>query len=221
VLQADGLRRQLRGSAADGLDSMSVVRRADKMVQQTHRLDRLINQLLDVSRITSGHLDLDLKPVDLAGVVNDVVTRFSEDLAAAGSTLSVSNDGEAVMGRWDPMRLDQIVTNLVSNAIKYGRGGRIDVALAVRGGWARLAVTDHGIGIDKAHHQRLFQRFERIAGKDAPGGIGLGLWITRQFVMAMEGSITVESDLGQGSTFAVELPTRADGNGAAPGMAST
>jgi signal transduction histidine kinase len=221
VLQADGLLRQSRGSPADGLDSMSVIRRADKMVQQTHRLDRLINQLLDVSRITSGHLDLDLKQVDLAGVVNEVVTRFSEDLASAGSTLSVSNDGGAVIGRWDPMRLDQIVTNLVSNAIKYGRGGTIDVALAVRGGRARFAVTDHGIGIDKAHQRRLFQRFERMAGKDAPGGIGLGLWITRQFVVAMEGSITVESDLGQGATFAVELPTRADGRGDAPGIAIT
>jgi signal transduction histidine kinase len=220
VLQADGLLRQSKSLSADGTESVSVRRRADKIVQQTHRLDRLINQLLDVSRITSGRLDLDLKQVDLAGIVDEVVARFSEDLAVVGSTLSVSHDGGPVIGCWDPMRLDQIVTNLVSNAIKYGRGGMIDIALAVHSERARLVITDHGIGIEKTEQQRLFQRFERIAGKDAPGGIGLGLWITRQFVEAMEGSITVQSDLGQGATFAVELPTRTDGHANGPGVAS-
>jgi len=156
-------------------------------------------------RRAAGRLDLDLQPTDLGAITSEVVGRF-DDEAVAVATVSLDVPGRPVVGRWDPIRIDQIVTNVVGNALKYGGGKPVEVAVSARDGHARLVVRDHGIGIDREQQARLFHRFERLAGQNAPGGIGLGLWITRQFVEAMAGSIRVESELGEGATFVIELP---------------
>jgi signal transduction histidine kinase len=204
-LQAEGLLRQM-GPSRGALDPAAQARRLTTIVAQTARLDELVSQMLDVSRISAGRLDLNLQPIDLGAVTAEVVARFEDQLSRAAASVSVSVAGAPVVGCWDPMRVDQIVTNLVGNAIKYGAGRPIEVAVSAGEGRARLVVRDQGIGIDREQQGRLFHRFERLVGKDAPGGIGLGLWITRQFVEAMAGTISVESDLGRGSTFVVELP---------------
>jgi signal transduction histidine kinase len=203
-LQAEGLARQL-GPERAAPDPATTSRRLGTIVGQAARLDELVSQMLDVSRIAAGRVDLDLRPVDLAAVVGDVAARFEDQLTRAASTVSIDADG-AVVGSWDPLRVDQIVTNLLGNAIKYGAGRPIDITVGASDGRARLAVRDRGIGIAREQQPRLFHRFERLAGRDAPGGVGLGLWITRQFVEAMAGTIRVESELGQGATFVVELP---------------
>jgi PAS domain S-box-containing protein len=168
-----------------------------------NRLDRLVALLLDVSRITSGRLELERDEVDLAAVIRDVCDHFRED---AGAELRVQADGP-VLGRWDRSRLDQLVTNLVSNAVKYGDGKPVDIALErASDAVARLVVRDHGIGIDPADHQRVFERFERASCARRFMGIGLGLWIVRQIAEAHGGAVRVDSALGQGASFTVDLP---------------
>jgi signal transduction histidine kinase len=204
-LQAQRLSRLIARDPGRGpLDALA--RGTDKIAEQTRRLDRMIGLLLDVSRIATDHLDLDLQEVDLMTVVTDVIECFDEESARTGSAISVTADDRSVTGRWDPMRLDQIVTNLVGNAVKYGAGRPIQVEVARAYDRARVIVQDQGIGIAREQQPRLFQRFERLVDRDSPAGLGLGLWITRRLVEAMGGSIAVESELGRGARFIVELP---------------
>jgi signal transduction histidine kinase len=165
------------------------------------RLGRLLDNLLDVSRITAGRLALEVHEVDFSDIIRDVVDRSREQIGAVPVTV----DLDATVGRWDPLRLDQIVTNLLSNAIKYGGGQPVTIRLRSDDGSAMLEVEDRGAGIDDVQRKRLFARFERGLASPA-GGFGLGLWITRQIVEAMHGTIAVSGAPGQGSVFSVMLP---------------
>jgi signal transduction histidine kinase len=169
--------------------------------RQVARLARLIDNLLDVSRITAGRLQLELENVDLAAIAREAVSRFDEETRSAMSLRAES----AVVGQWDPGRLDQVVTNLLSNAVKYGGGKPIEITVESIGDAGRIVVRDHGIGIAAQDQARIFERFERLAGTKT-GGFGLGLWIVREIVRALSGSIEVESAPGAGATFVVELP---------------
>jgi signal transduction histidine kinase len=124
---------------------------------------------------------------------------------AARSATPISLTLEPVSGAWDRGRLDQVITNLLSNAVKYGVGRPVEVVLAGNGDRASLAVRDHGLGISPPDQQRVFERFERAASVNY-GGMGLGLWIAKQIVDAHGGAISVESKLGEGALFTVELP---------------
>jgi signal transduction histidine kinase len=156
-----------------------------------------------VSRLQAGRFVLDPHRTDLVTLVQEVIGRHTEHAAAGEIALAAPAE---LVGTWDHARLDQVVTNLLVNAIKYGRGNPVEVALAQRDGHAVLEVTDHGIGIPEEAHERIFQRFERAAGSSDHAGIGLGLWITREIVAASGGRIDVRSQPGQGSTFTVTLP---------------
>jgi signal transduction histidine kinase len=111
------------------------------------------------------------------------------------------------VGRWDRLRLDQIVTNLLSNALKYGPGKPIEIRLQSHDSAAVLAVRDEGIGIPPEDQARIFERFERAVSPRHFGGLGLGLWIVKQIVTAMGGTISVRSEAGNGSEFTVVLPS--------------
>ena len=176
-----------------------------RAVRQADRLERLINELLDVSRIVSGKVLLDLEDVDLAALAQEVADRFGEELARASCTLRFEA-GENVVGHWDRARLDQVLTNLLGNAIKYGKGSALELTVGRLGSEAWLSVRDHGIGIAPEHQARIFGRFERAVSERHYGGLGLGLWIAREVVDSLGGSIRCESGLGQGSTFTVVLP---------------
>lgn len=178
--------------------------------RQAERLVRLADALLDVSRITSGRLTLAREEGDLAGLVHEVVARLAEEADDAGCALTCDAPGP-VRGAFDAARIEQVLSNLVSNALKYGHGKPVHVALAASGGVARLSVTDHGIGIDPADQARIFGRFERAVSGRHYAGLGLGLWIVQQIVAGHGGRIEVSSVPGSGSTFAVELPLTATG----------
>jgi signal transduction histidine kinase len=173
--------------------------------RQTARLGRLVERLLDVSRITAGRIHLDLERCDLSALVREVTDRFQGEAREAGSELKVLAEGE-VVGRWDPLRLEQIVSNLLSNAIKYGSGKPIAIDVRERDGTVRVAVADRGIGIEKEAMGRIFGRFERGVSLRHYGGLGLGLFIARQFAEAHGGTITAQSQPGAGSTFTLVLP---------------
>ncbi len=175
------------------------------VVRQSGRLHALIDELLDLSRITTHRIALVSESLDFGELVAESVERSREPAARAGSSLLLATDGD-LHGSWDRVRLEQVVGNLVSNAVKYGAGRPIEVRVLDEGELVRLDVEDHGIGISPEDQARIFERFERAVASRHYGGFGLGLWIVRQVVEAMGGRIWVESVAGRGSTFSVELP---------------
>jgi signal transduction histidine kinase len=172
-------------------------------------LQRLIDELLDVSRITSGRLTLEREQMDLGDLAREVVDRYAPEAQRAGSTVTLEAAGDT-RGNWDRARLDQVLTNLLSNAVKYGAGKPIHVGVigpSASENKVRVIVQDQGIGIEASAQARIFGRFERAVSDRHYGGFGLGLWIVRELVEAHGGSVHFESEVGRGSTFVVELPT--------------
>ncbi|MGZ3688581.1 MAG: ATP-binding protein, partial [Bdellovibrionota bacterium] len=177
---------------------------------QARRLSELLNELLDLTRIRIGRLTLDRHEMDLGSAVAEIAERLTRGTKAAGQ-VSVRVGERSVRGTWDSMRIGQVVTNLISNAVKYGDGKpiEVDISMDASNQQAELRVIDHGIGIPKETQGKVFERFERAAGVRKVTGLGLGLYITRQIVEAHGGTITVESEVGRGSTFTVRLPLQA------------
>jgi PAS domain S-box-containing protein len=197
--------------AAHAIDTCDEQRRflarLERARDNTQRLQRLVEDLLDVSRIASTRLALEPEELDLAELVRTVVQRQQEQVGRTDGALRVHAPA-TLRGRLDRLRVEQVVSNLLTNALKYGAGQPIDVELTGSGDRAILRVVDRGIGIDAEHQTRIFERFERAVSIRHYGGFGLGLWIARQVVEASGGSIAVESVLGSGSTFTVSLPLR-------------
>lgn len=204
VLHITAILRGLRKPDAPALDKLAA--RLSIVDQHIHRLTALIEELLDVARATSGRLKIDRTETDLSAVVRDAAQRLRPNFAAAGSELVVEVSGPE-RGMWDPARLDQVITNLLTNALKYGAGKPVTVALKREDNRVLIVVEDHGIGIASADQRRIFERFARAVPAQNYGGLGLGLWISKELVEAMGGSIVVESEPGRGSRFTVALPT--------------
>lgn len=201
-MQVLSMREQI--DSGKGLDFEWVKRRVEAMEKQLHGFLAVLERILDVSRLGSGRIDLQLDDIDLNLLVHDVASRFERDARAAHCEIRVRAEGPLV-GRWDRMRLEQIVANLVSNAVRYGAGKPVDVATAALPREARLTVRDQGIGISPADQARIFQRFER-GERTKHGGFGVGLWVVKTVCDAMRGTIGVESAPGAGATFTVTLP---------------
>ena len=172
---------------------------------QLGKLTALINQLLDVTHIVSGQFMMQPRPTNFAAVVREVTARLESAAEAAGSPFDLSL-APSVLGNWDPDRLEQLVTNLLSNALKYGAGQPVEITLQRSGRDALLVVRDRGPGIEVADQARIFERFERASPMRHYAGLGLGLWIARQIVLAHSGEIGVESAPGKGASFTVRLP---------------
>jgi signal transduction histidine kinase len=188
-------------------DEMSMTRireRIHKLIGQSDRLAALIEDLLDVTKLMSGRVELEPRDLDLGGVVKQCAERMRDEFDRAATPLHLRL--ASVRGRWDRARIDQITTNLLSNALKYGRGQPVSVEVSVDDEIASLAVSDRGIGIAPEDQGRIFERFERAVSSRNFGGFGLGLWIVRQLVEAHGGTISVTSQLGEGATFTVTLP---------------
>lgn len=174
------------------------------IARQGARLHALIENILDVVSITSGRMNLDREPVDLGRVVSDVVARAD---TTSRSRLEIAVEAQAVVvGSWDRLRLEAVLATLLSNAVKFGEGKPIRIAVSCEGLMARVDVTDHGMGIAPEQRARIFEKFERAVSERQYGGFGLGLWVARQIVEAHGGNIRVASEAGHGSTFVVELP---------------
>jgi PAS domain S-box-containing protein len=192
----------------DGIEVGDRVATVLRMVdRQATRLAQLVDQLLDVSRIREGRLRLDLAQADVGAIVRDAVAGLQAELEASGSTLEldVPDLGPCFV---DASRFAQIVTNLTTNAIKYGGGKPIRVALACDDDEVVLTIADQGIGIAAADHGRVFERYTRAVSSRHYGGLGLGLHIVRVLAEAHGGSVEVRSAPGEGATFTVRLPRR-------------
>jgi signal transduction histidine kinase len=184
----------------------------DKLVRATtaaevaaNHLGDLVEDLLDVSRLTAGQLALQLVPVDVGGLLSDLATRLRDQATQAGSTIDVSCP-EPIAASWDRARVEQVLTNLLSNAVKYGMGRPIQLSARAVGDRVRISVSDQGIGIPRADQARIFRAFERLPSVQRIGGLGLGLYIGQQIATAHGGSLSVDSEPGRGATFILDLP---------------
>ena len=184
------------------------LRTASKIEMATRsleRLDNVIDQFSDISCISAGKLTLTPENVDLGALVSDVAGLFSERLARSACELDLHAD-QIIVGNWDKLRLEQVVTNLMSNACRYGRGQPVEVSVGTTGDMAFVQVRDHCSGIAPDQQARIFERLERAVVNRDQGGLRLGLWICRELVEAQGGKISVDSTPGVGSTFTVYLP---------------
>jgi signal transduction histidine kinase len=205
-LAAQGLLRLSRAGSLAKVPPEFIASSLETAVRQTARMAALIDRLLDVSRIQAGRLELQLEQVDLSLVTREIVAQSAAEASRAGCAVELRAD-DPVIGCWDRARLEQVAANLISNAIKYGAGKPIEVEVVrLDGAQARLSVKDQGIGIPPERMGRIFERFERAVSARHYSGLGLGLYIVRRVLEALGGSIRVESQPGQGSTFIVELP---------------
>jgi len=173
--------------------------------EQTNRLQKLIKDLLNFSLITRGKLDLELKEVDLNEVIKLTIDRFQDNVVLAGCKLEFKSEGE-INGLWDQVRLEQALSNLLTNAIKYGEGSPIEVESKSQKDIAKVVVTDHGIGIDPEQQKLIFEKFKRGTKNGKYQGLGVGLFIVKQIIEAHGGKVGVKSKLGVGSVFTIEMP---------------
>jgi len=187
------------------------------LVQGLELLEGLVNAylrrattLLEVARASSGKLSLQTAEVDVSALIRQVAANLLPLAESAGCQLRLTVE-DGVNARCDPMAVEQILENLLSNAIRFGPGRPVEVSLASDGELARLSVRDEGIGISDRDQELIFERFHRSHRAEPNGGFGVGLWVTRQLVRAMRGEISVWSRRGAGSAFTVRLPLRPDG----------
>lgn len=207
-MQAQYLLDAARHAESRTVSTDWLIPRLEVFCRRLRRFLEMLNRIMDVSRISAGRLMLELEDVDLSDVVREVSANFERELLAARSEL-VLDIPQALTGSWDRMRVEQIFTNLLSNAIRYGAGKPIEISISGEGGEARLSVKDHGIGIAEADQERIFQRFERVGKARSSGGFGIGLWTVRQSCLAMGGRVDVKSQPGSGAEFIVTLPRQA------------
>nr|WP_313403679.1 hybrid sensor histidine kinase/response regulator [Pseudomonas sp.] len=175
--------------------------------RQIRSLSRLIDDMLDVSRIRTGKLSVRPEPGDLGVLAGSVVEGLAAQFASAGSHIELQVEGPAPV-MMDEFRIEQVLANLLTNALRYGGGKPVSVRVGAAGEQVRAEVRDQGIGISEADQQRVFEQFERVSSADAPQGLGLGLFISEQIVQAHGGRIELSSRLGEGSCFSVVLPRR-------------
>jgi PAS domain S-box-containing protein len=207
-LQLQMLRRIVETMPTEPMGTPKVVARLDTTERLLRRLGALVDNLLDVSRIQTGKLDFQFADGDLAAVVSDLVARFADEARQAGVILSAQVEGP-VHGRFDRLRMEQVVNNLLANALRYGAGTPVRVLLSSEEGTTRLTVCDGGPGVPPTERERIFERFAQTHNASYKGGLGLGLYIVRQIVEAHGGRVRAEDAPGGGAAFVVELPREA------------
>jgi len=179
--------------------------RLQRALRNADRLRVLVERLLDLSRLRTGKFELLLEQVDLKDISSEVLEMLRPEAQRAETELRLTVNGD-VSGNWDGARLEQVLTNLLTNALRYGGGKPVEVRLTRQEPWVILEVEDRGLGIAEADLERVFERFERAVSSNHFGGFGLGLYIVRQIVEAHGGSVQLRSKVGEGSVFTLRLP---------------
>lgn len=207
LLQLQMLRRLEAADPALPLGSPKVGSRVEAIERALRRLGLLVDNLLDVGRIRHGKLDFLFSSGDLSALVSELVERAAEEARLAGVALS-SRIEPSLVGRFDRLRLEQVMMNLLSNAFRYGAGSPVEVLLERTSTGVRLVVRDEGPGIPEADRERVFARFEQATTSARVGGLGLGLFIVRQIIVEGHGGrVHVEpGPEGKGAAFVIELP---------------
>ncbi len=199
----------MRRSAAKGDESVYSKEKIDRLldhnIRDVKRLARLVDDMLDISRISTGKLHIERESVDLCQLITDVTERMGAQFQSAGVAFRIIQCHQSI-GEWDKFRIEQALANLLTNALKYGAKKPVELRLEDSPDSVRVSVRDQGTGIAKEDHARIFDRFERAISASEVSGLGLGLYISAEIVRAHGGRIWVESEPGQGATFTFELP---------------
>lgn len=207
-LQTQSLLRLAARDPSRGIPPERLVEATGRFERSVSRVAALVENMLDVSRLTTGQLALRVQEVAVRDLVREAADRMTEELAQAGCTVRVECDSPAVAAI-DRSRLDQVLMNLISNAARYAPRNPVVVRCRADEGELAIEVEDRGPGIPPEHHERIFGRFERAAADgSAQAGLGLGLYISREIARAHGGELSVRSDPGAGATFVLRLPLR-------------
>jgi len=209
ILEVQLRRLQLGRNNLAAFSQEKLWQMVDKDQRQIQSLIRLIDDMLDVSRIRTGKLSIRPSDVDLGKLVASVVENFAPQMEASGCTLLFQRP-EPIIGVWDEFRIEQVLANLLTNAMRYGAGKPVQVSVSATASDASIEVRDQGIGISQKSLERIFCQFERAEGSETSAGLGLGLFIAEQIVKAHKGRIQVESEEGKGALFRVLLPLNAN-----------
>ena len=208
-LQLQMTQRQVRPEQGLSPSPEKLAKVLDISTIQVNRLTSLVEDLLDVTRINEGKLSFNYEETDLSRLVKDIVEELAETMRATKCTLRVHAPAPVVVS-CDRARIEQVIINLLSNAMKYGAGQPIEISSSLGSKSATLTVKDFGMGIPKDKQEKIFGRFERAVDSRNISGLGLGLYISREIIEAHRGSIRVESEPGKGSTFTIEIPIHAE-----------
>ena len=209
TLQMQGFARLIEKGTFDAVPTEKLKYMVEISDYQVGRLTRLIEQLLDISRISEGRWRHDPERVDLISVIRSVAQQLHHEMVVAECSLDFDMP-QSLFGFWDGLRLEQLMTNLLTNAIKYASGKPVSIRVepSSETETVTISVRDQGMGIALEDQKRIFERFERAVPSKNYGGLGLGLYISRQIVELHEGKLDVQSEKGHGATFTVELPIR-------------
>ncbi|HTO97712.1 MAG TPA: hybrid sensor histidine kinase/response regulator [Myxococcales bacterium] len=195
---------QLQRAQDRNFEREAMVHAIRRSVSDVQQMTRLVEDLLDRTQFDAGKVILHFQELDLSALVRQGLQRSIDEAGARGSAVELDAP-EPVPGLFDPVRVDQVLSNLLSNAMAHGAGKPVRVSVRKSGAQAVISVTDHGPGIAAEDLEQVFQRFERGPSRER-GGYGLGLWIVRELVQLHGGEVSVRSAPGQGATFEVRLP---------------
>ena len=204
-LQIQSRKRQIKKGLFLKMNPENFCQMVDQDEKQVNRISRLVDDMLQITHIASGKASFDFEETDLGILVTDVLKRFSPHLEENNITLT-SKITPDIIGNWDRYKLEQVIINLLTNAVKYGNNRPVEVEVKKDKNTAILVVRDFGIGIKKEDQERIFQQFERAISASTISGLGLGLYIIKKLVESHNGLILVQSEQGAGSTFTIELP---------------
>lgn len=204
-LQLQAAQRRYKKGDSAAFAPQKVAQLLESTDRQIARLERLVEDMLDISRISTGKLTMHKERVELCALVREAIERIAPHCEVSGSRICLTLGGD-LFGDWDRYRIEQVILNLLLNAVRYGRGQPIDVRAYGENQRVKLVVRDAGIGIAPENHGRVFQKFERVVSANNIAGLGLGLYIVRNILAQHDGSIDLDSTLGGGATFTVDLP---------------
>lgn len=203
-LQLAVLELQIKEKASSDLRAI-LAPSLQKQYEHLMRISRIVENILDETRISEGRLNLQKEYFNLDQMVKDVLAQFEITANLAGVNIEYETSGE-ILGYWDRFRLEQVLLNLLINALKYGDNKPIKVVVHGGSDLASISVIDSGRGVPEKDQPRIFQRFERAGEEENNKGLGLGLFISKNIVTAHGGDIKLQSEPGKGSAFTVELP---------------
>lgn len=207
LLQIQRALHNIRNVSLANFSVQKLMDMLESVEQQTDRLSKMISDLSNVSLITTGRMKLEAAEFDMAQTVKDIVQHVKMSMRKKDYPITVDVPDSLVV-IFDKVRIEQVITNLITNAIKYGNNKPIEVKLEKKGITVRLTVKDKGLGIPKHMQAKIFGRFERGNGHNEIKGLGVGLYITNQIISAHEGKINLKSKPGSGSEFSIELPAK-------------